>query len=129
MGISGPNQSTWSATSRAEKTVEVMDLPRMSLIPLALVVGLFGTPMLGPAPAPGARGGTVHLPVTQLAGANPRIRRRRRVRGRKVRGILSGAVGRPRSAAGRTRAAGERIRSRWAHRDRLARGPPRSHAL
>jgi hypothetical protein len=90
---------------------------------------LFGTPTLGPAHASGAPGGVVHSPVAQLAAANPGIRRRRRVRGRKVRGILSRAVGRLRSAAGGTRPVGETILSRRALHDRLARGPPRSHAL
>jgi hypothetical protein len=129
MEISGQSQSSSSA-SRVEKTLDVMYLRRKSLLPLAFVVGLFGTPMLGPAHVSGAPGGVVRPPVGPLAAANPGIRRRRRrVRGGKVRGILSRAVGRLGSAGGRTRPAGERIVSRRALHDRLARGPPRSHAL
>jgi hypothetical protein len=106
-----------------------MDLPRKSLLPLALIVGLFGT-TLGSAYAQRAPSGVAHPPVVQLATADPAIgRRRRRIRGRKVRGILSRLAARVRGAAGRTRPAGKRIRTRRAHRDRLARGPPLSPAL
>jgi hypothetical protein len=114
---------------KAEKTVEVMYFPRKTLFPVALVVGLFGTPGLGPTRAPGVRGGVVHLPVTQVAGSSPGIGRRRRVRGGKVRSVFSRAVGSLPGAAGRVRPAAERIRSRWVHRYRLARGPPRSDGL
>jgi len=129
MQISSPSQHSSSASRRPEKTSEVMYVPRKSLLPLALVVGLFGTTP-GPGHAQRAPGGVGHPPVVQLAIADTGIRRqRRRIRRRKVRGILSRLVGRLRDAAGRTRSAAERIRSRRAHHDRLARGPPRSHAL
>jgi hypothetical protein len=107
-----------------------MYLRRKSLLPLAFIVGLFGTPTLGPARVSGAPGGVVHPPVAQLPAANRGIRRRgRRVRGGKLRRVLSRAVSRLRSAGGRTRPAAETILSRRALHDRLARGPPRSHAL
>lgn len=107
-----------------------MNRPRKSLLPLALVVGLFGTPTLGPAHVPGAPGGAAHPAVVQLATSDPWIqRRRRRVGELKVRGILARGVGRLRAAAGRIRQADKRIRSRRPHGDRLARGPPRLHVL
>lgn len=106
-----------------------MYLPRKSLLPLALLVGLFGTPTLAPAHAPRAPGGGGHPPVVQLATVAPDIRRRRRARRWKVRGILSCLVARLRDAVGVTRPAGTRIRSRRAHHNQIARGPPRSCAV
>src|ERR1700744_5843749 len=91
--------------------MKVMYLSRKSLLPLALVVGMFGTPALAPAHAPGAPGGGAHPPAVQLATADGGIRRRRRVRGAKVRGILWRAVSCLRGAASRTRPAGERVQS------------------
>lgn len=107
-----------------------MYLPRKSLVPLALVVGVFGTPRLSPARAPGAPGGVAHPLVVQLATAEPESRRRqRRVRGGKVRGILSDRVARLRKAAGRARPARQRIRWRRLHYEQPARGPPPAPAL
>src|ERR1700745_3021387 len=106
-----------------------MYLSRKSLLPLALVVGLFGSPTLAPAHAPGTPGGMAHPAVVQLATADGGIRRRRRVRGAIVRGILWRAVGYLRGAAGRSRPAGENLQARRPHHDSFARGPPRSPGL
>src|SRR5580704_6756787 len=59
-----------------------MYLSRKSLLPLplALVVGLFGTSTLTPVHVPGAPGGIAHPPVVQLATAERGMRRRRRIR-------------------------------------------------
>jgi len=106
-----------------------MPRPRKSLLPLAFLIGLFGMATPGPVHAPGAPGGIGHPPVVQLATVDPgNPRRRRRLAGRTVCGILTRAVTAMSSAAGRIRPAAERIRSRRARRHRLARGPPRSHA-
>src|SRR5580704_1118260 len=108
-----------------------MYLSRKSLLPLplALVVGLFGTSTLTPVHVPGAPGGIAHPPVVQLATAERRMRRRRRIRGAKVRVVLRRALGGVRGAATRIRAAGERLRTRRPPHDSLARGPPRSPDL
>ena len=102
-----------------------MYLSRKSLLPLALVVGLFGTATLAPAHAPGTPGGAMHLPAVQLATADGGIRRRRRVRGAKLRAILWWAIGRRRRAADRSDPALERLPAERSRHDWLARGPPR----
>ncbi|MGO9884400.1 MAG: hypothetical protein ACLPV4_15460, partial [Solirubrobacteraceae bacterium] len=81
-----------------------MYLSRKSLLPLALVVGLFGTPTLTPVHVPGASGGVAHPPAVQLAAAERGMGRRRQSRGAKVRAVLRRAVGGVRGAATRIRA-------------------------
>src|SRR4051794_13630345 len=103
--------------------------PRKSLLSLALVVGLVGTPTLAPGPAVGHPGGVVHPAVVQLATDERGIRRRRRARGAKVRAILWRAVGRVHRVAVTTPAAGERLQKRRPPHESLARGPPRSSDL
>ncbi len=106
-----------------------MYLPRKSLLPLALAIGLFGTPMLTPVHAPGTPGGVAHPPAVQLQAAERVTRRRRRIRGSKVRALLSRAVGGVRGAAMRIHATNTRLQTRRAPHDVLARGPPRSPDL
>ena len=106
-----------------------MYLSRKSLLPLALVVGLFAAPTVTPVHVPGAPGGVVHPPAVQLAAAERGTRLRRQIRGAKVRAVLRRAVGGPRGAAKRIRAAGERLATRRPPHDSYARGPPRSPGL
>src|ERR1700759_474722 len=103
-----------------------MYLSRKSLLPLALVVGLFGTPTLTQAHVPGASGGLAHPPAVQLAAAEPRTRRQRQTRGAKVRVVLRRAVGGVRGAVTRIGAAGGGPPSRRPSHEPVARGPPRS---
>jgi hypothetical protein len=104
-----------------------MCLSRKSfLLPIALVVGLFGTPTLTAVHVPGVPGGVAHPPVVQLAAGGRRTRRRRQIRGAKVRAVLRRAVSRLRGAAKRIRAVDERVQTRRAPHDSFARGPPRS---
>ena len=102
-----------------------MFLSRKSLLTLALVVGLFGTPTLT-VHVPGAPGGVAHPPAVQLATAERGTRRRRRIRGAKAGVVLRCAVSGLRDAAKRIRAADERRQTRRPPHDSLARGPPRS---
>jgi len=106
-----------------------MYLSRKSLLPLALVVGLFGTPTLTAVHAPGAPGGVAHPPAVQIAAAERGMRRRRQIRRAKVREVLKRAVTGLRDAAKRIRAADERLQTRRPPHDSLARGPPRSPGL
>jgi hypothetical protein len=107
-----------------------MNLSRKSLLPLALVVGLFGTPTLGSVHDAGAHGGgVVHPSVVQLAADERGIRRRRRVRAANVRATLWRAVGRLRDAAKVICAAGESLQTRRPPQDSFARGPPRSSGI
>ena len=107
-----------------------MYLSRKSLLPLALVVGLFGTPTLTADHILGASGGVAHPLVVQFADAAERgMRRRRRVRRAKVRVVLRWAVGAVRDAATRIRAAGQSLQTRRPPHDSLARGPPRSPGM
>jgi hypothetical protein len=103
-----------------------MYLARKSLLPLALVVGLFGTPTLTAVHVPGAPGGVAHPPAVQLAAAERGTRRRRQIQGAKVRVVLRRAVSGLRDAAKRIRVADERLQTRRAPHDSSARGPPRS---
>jgi hypothetical protein len=104
-----------------------MHLSRKSLLPLALVVGWFGTPTLTAVHVPGAPGGVAHPPAVQLAAAERGTRRHRQIPGAKVRVVvLRRAVGGLRGAAKRIRAAGERLATRRAPHDSFARGPPRA---
>jgi len=103
-----------------------MNLSRKSLLALALVVGLFGTPTLASAHDAGAHGGAVHPSVVQLAADERAIRRRRRVRVANVRATVWRPVGRLRDAAKAIRAAGESLQTRRPRQDSFARGPPRS---
>src|ERR1700722_20223702 len=96
--------------------------PRKSLLPLALVVGLFGTPTFASGHAAGRPGGVVHPAVVQLASDERGRGRRRRARGAKVRVILWRAVGRMRRAAVMIPAAGDGLRTRRPPHDSLARG-------
>jgi hypothetical protein len=106
-----------------------MYLSRKSLVPLALVVGLFGTPALAPAHIAGASGGVAHPLVVQVAADERAIRRRRKNRGAKVRFVLRRAAGAVRGACRRIRAAGQRLQTRRPPHDWFARGPPRSPGL
>ena len=106
-----------------------MYLSRKSLLPLALVVGLFATPTLTAVHVPGAPGGVAHPRAVQLAAAERGTRRRRQIQGAKARVVLRRAVGGLRGAAKRIRAAGERLQTRRPPLDSLARGPPRSPGL
>jgi hypothetical protein len=106
-----------------------MYLSRKSILPLALVVGLFGTPTLTQVHGPGAPGGVAHPQVVQLADGEREPRRRRQIRGARLRIALSRAVGGVRGATVRLRAAGERLQTRRPPHDWLARGPPRSPGL
>jgi hypothetical protein len=106
-----------------------MYLSRKSLLPLALVVSLFGTPTLTAVHVPGAPGGVAHPPAVQLAAAERGTRRRRQILGAKVRVVVRRAVGGLRGAAKRIRVAGERLQTRRPPRDSFARGPPRSPGL
>jgi hypothetical protein len=103
-----------------------MYLSRKSLLPLALVVGLFGAPTLTPVHVPGAPGGVAHPPAVQLAAAERGTPRRRQIRGAKVRAVLRLTGGGLRGAAKRIRAAGKRLQTRRPPHDSFARGPPRS---
>ncbi|HEY4828702.1 MAG TPA: hypothetical protein VIH85_18155 [Solirubrobacteraceae bacterium] len=106
-----------------------MHLSRKNLLPLALVVGLFGTPALAPVHVPGASGGVAHPPAIQTATAEREMRRRRRIRRAKVRVLVRRGVGLVRGAATHIRAAGERVRTRRPPHDSFARGPPRLSGL
>src|SRR5450631_819147 len=106
-----------------------MYLSRKSLLPLALVVGLFGTPTLTAVHVAGAPAGVTHPPAVQLTAAEPGIRRQRQFRGAKVRVALKRAVSRLRGAAKRIRAADQCLQARRPPYDSLARGPPRSRGL
>jgi hypothetical protein len=106
-----------------------MYLSRKSLLPLALVVGLFGAPTVTPVHVLGAPGGVAHPPAVQLAAAKLGTRRRRQIRGAKVRAVLRRAIGGLHRAANRIRAAGEHLQTRRPPHDSLARGPPRSPGL
>jgi hypothetical protein len=106
-----------------------MNLSRKSLLPLALVVGLFGTPTLASVHDAGAHGGVVHPSVLQPAADERGIRRRRRVRAANVRATLWRPVGRLRDAAKVICAAGESLQTRRPPQDSFARGPPRSSGL
>jgi hypothetical protein len=101
-----------------------MYLSRKSLLPLALVVGLFGTPTVTLVHAPGAPGDVAHPPAVQLAPAERGTRLRRQIRGAQERGVLRRAAGRLRGVAKQIRAAGERLQTRRPPRDSFARGPP-----
>jgi hypothetical protein len=101
-----------------------MYLSRKSLLPLALVVGFFGTPTVTLVHAPGAPGGVAHPPAVQLAAAERGTRLRRQIRGAQVRAVLRRTVGGLRGAAKRIRASGERLQTRRPPRDSFARGPP-----
>jgi hypothetical protein len=102
-----------------------MYLSRKTLVPLALAVGLFGTPALAPVHIPGASGGVAHPLVVQAAADERGIRRRRKNRGAKARFVLRRAVGAVRGARRRIRAAAQRIETRRPPHDWFARGPPR----
>jgi hypothetical protein len=102
-----------------------MYLSRKNLLPLALVVGLFGAPTLTPVHVPGAPGGVAHPPAVQLADVQRGTRLRRQTRRSKVHIVLRVAVGALRGAAKRIRAAGERFATGRPPHDSLARGPPR----
>lgn len=98
--------------------------PRKSLLPLTVVLALFGTPALASVQAPGAPGGVGHLPVIQLATLPRRLRLRRRVRGAKARAVAWRLGRRVRGAAARIRARCESIQPRLPPHDSYARGPP-----
>lgn len=106
-----------------------MYLSRKSLVPLALAVGLFGTPALAPVHIPGASGGAAHPLVVQVAADERGIRRRRKIRGAKLRFVLRRAVAAVLGAGTRIRAAGQRTETRRPPHDWFARGPPRSSGL
>jgi hypothetical protein len=106
-----------------------MYLSRKSLLPLALIVGLFGTPTLAAVHVPGAPGGVAHPPAVQLADAERRTRLRRQIRGAKVRVVLRRARVGLSGVVERIRAAGERLQTRRPPHDSFARGPPRSPGL
>lgn len=99
---------------------------RKRLLSLALVVGSFAAPTLAAVHAPGAPGGVLHPLVVQPATTDGATRRRRRVRGEKVRAIQRRAVRRLRGAVKQIRATDERHQARRAPHDWDARGPPRS---
>jgi hypothetical protein len=101
-----------------------MYLSRKSLLPLALVVGFFGTPTVTLMHAPGAPGGVAHPSAVQLAPAERGTRLRRQIRGSQVRAVLRRGVGGLRGAAKRICAAAERLQTRRPPRDSFARGPP-----
>jgi hypothetical protein len=103
-----------------------MHLHRKTLTAAALVLALFGLSAGGSARSLGAPGGLAHGPVVQLATLEQRARPRRRVRGVKVRAILSRTIRRVRSGTARTRPRGARLRARLAPHDSWARGPPRA---
>jgi hypothetical protein len=103
-----------------------MYLSRKSLLPLTLVVGLFGTPTLTAVHLPGAPGGVAHPPAVQLAAAERGTRRGRRIRRAKVRVVLSLTVSGLRGAAKRIRGADEHLQTRRPPHNSLARGPPHS---
>ena len=103
-----------------------MYLCRKSLLSLALVAGLFGTPTLTSVHVPGGPGGVAHPPAVQLAAAERGLRRRRKIRGAKVRVVLRRLVGGLRSATKRIRAVGKRLQTRRPPHDSFARAPPRS---
>src|ERR1700756_2954545 len=106
-----------------------MYLSRKSLLPLALVFGLFGTPTLSPAHAPGAPGAMAYPPVVEFATADGGIRGRRRVRGAKVRRILWRAAVRLCGVAPSTPPAEQSVQPRRPRHHSFARAPPRSAGL
>ena len=85
-----------------------MHFPRKSLIPVMLALGLFGTPALASAHAPGAPGSLGHPPVTQHAALPQRKRRRRRIRRARAR-FIAWINRRVRGDPGTIRARGERL--------------------
>ena|SRR5438270_1830115 len=103
-----------------------MDLPRKSMLSVALVVALFGTPALASAQAPGAPGGVGHAPIVELATLPRWVGLRRRVRSMKLRMIAWRLGRRLRQPGVGTSAGSESIPPRLLPRDKYARGPPGS---
>ena len=107
-----------------------MYLPARAFSRLALTIGLFwyADAHAGSRPRDARRRSVIRRSSSRRPLERV-TRRRRRIRGAKVRALLSRALGVMRGAATRIDAANMRLQTRRAPHDVLARGPPRSPDL